>query len=80
MNDGSDRAGLDESPARTDENAALEKRDLSPAAQRALREAEERRRAAEAEAKPGARELGGRDGPDPVRYRDWEKGGIISDF
>ena len=28
----------------------------------------------------GAKEIGGRDGPDPTRYGDWEKGGIISDF
>jgi hypothetical protein len=25
-------------------------------------------------------EQGGRDGPDPVRYGDWEKNGIASDF
>lgn len=25
-------------------------------------------------------ELGGRDGPDPVRYGDWEKGGRCIDF
>ena len=25
-------------------------------------------------------EIGGRDGPDPVRFGDWEKGGIASDF
>lgn len=57
-------------------------RALPPAAQRALAEAEERRRAAEAQndvaTKPA--ELGGRAGPDPVRYGDWEKGGIASDF
>ena len=28
---------------------------------------------------PG-REHGGRDGPDPVRYGDWEKAGIAVDF
>ncbi len=54
--------------------------DLPPAAQRALAEAEERRRKAEAEAKPLAKELGGRDGPDPARYGDWEKKGIAIDF
>lgn len=27
-----------------------------------------------------AREIGGRDGPDPVRYGDWEKGGRCIDF
>jgi hypothetical protein len=58
------------------------KRVLTPAAARALAEAEERRRAAKAKADSGAgtEELGGRDGPDPVRYGDWEKDGIVSDF
>lgn len=27
-----------------------------------------------------AKEYGGRDGPEPTRYGDWEKKGIISDF
>lgn len=27
-----------------------------------------------------ATEVGGRGGPDPVRYGDWEKGGIAVDF
>lgn len=58
--------------------------DLPPAARRALAEAEERRHAAaEAEAKAASarpRELGGQSGPDPIRYGDWEKGGIVSDF
>ncbi|EAQ03807.1 hypothetical protein OB2597_11206 [Pseudooceanicola batsensis HTCC2597] len=54
------------------------RKDLPPAAQRALAEAEERRRAAAAEALPP--ELGGRDGPEPVRYGDWEKKGIAVDF
>jgi hypothetical protein len=29
---------------------------------------------------PPKTEIGGRDGPDPVRYGDWEKGGIAVDF
>jgi hypothetical protein len=29
---------------------------------------------------PAAPEVGGRGGPDPVRYGDWEKGGIAVDF
>ena len=53
-------------------------KDLPPAAQRALAEAEERRRKAEAKTLP--RELGGRDGPEPVRFGDWEKKGIAIDF
>ncbi len=52
--------------------------DLPPAAQRALAEAEERRKQAEAKEMP--KELGGRDGPDPARYGDWEKKGIAIDF
>lgn len=57
-------------------------RELSPAAQRALAEAAERRARREQEAKEQAAqaELGGRAGPDPVRYGDWENGGIASDF
>ncbi|GAA6194614.1 DUF1674 domain-containing protein [Pseudophaeobacter sp.] len=53
--------------------------DLPAAAQRALAEAAERRKAAEAKAKPPV-ELGGRDGLDPARYGDWEKKGIAIDF
>jgi hypothetical protein len=53
--------------------------DLPPAAQRALAEAEERRKkAAQEDQLP--KELGGRDGPEPVRYGDWEKGGLAIDF
>ena len=52
--------------------------DLPTAAQRALAEAEERRRQAKALELP--KELGGRDGPEAVRYGDWEKKGIAIDF
>ncbi len=52
--------------------------DLPAAAQRALAEAEERRKKADAKALPT--ELGGRDGPEPVRYGDWEKKGLAIDF
>jgi len=52
---------------------------LPPAAQRALAEAEERRKAA-ADATIAPREIGGRNGPEPVRYGDWEKKGIAIDF
>jgi hypothetical protein len=56
--------------------------DLPAAAQRALAEAADRRARAEAEAraKPMPKELGGRDGPEPVRYGDWEKKGLAIDF
>jgi hypothetical protein len=52
--------------------------ELPPAAQRALAEAEERRRSATAVTMPV--ELGGRKGPEPVRYGDWEKKGLAIDF
>jgi len=54
------------------------KKDLPPAAQRALAEAEERRKAGDKLNLP--EELGGRDGPEPVRYGDWEKKGLAIDF
>ena len=49
-----------------------------PAAERALAEAEARRKAAGDIALPV--ELGGRAGPEPVRYGDWEKQGLAVDF
>jgi hypothetical protein len=51
-------------------------------ARRALKEAEERRRLADLRtaANPPPKEVGGRTGPDPTRYGDWEKNGIASDF
>ncbi len=52
---------------------------IAEAARRALAEAEERRRAADA--KPALpKERGGQAGPAPTRYGDWEKKGIVSDF
>ena len=55
---------------------------LTPAAQRALAEAAQRR--AEAEAKrasePPPKEYHGPAGPEPTRYGDWERKGIVSDF
>jgi len=55
-----------------------DKTDLPPAAQRALAEAEERRRNAGEPELP--KEFGGREGPEPVRYGDWERKGIAVDF
>ncbi|TNJ34711.1 DUF1674 domain-containing protein [Arenimonas terrae] len=34
----------------------------------------------EAPTAPGPREIGGRDGPEPTRYGDWEKNGRCIDF
>jgi hypothetical protein len=56
-----------------------DRKDLPPAALRALAEAEARRKEAESKA-PLPTELGGRDGPEPVRYGDWEKKGLAIDF
>jgi hypothetical protein len=60
--------------------SAPERKPLSPAAKRALAEAEARRLAAAANAKPAAKELQGPKGPEPTRYGDWENKGIASDF
>jgi hypothetical protein len=57
-----------------------ERKHLSPAAKRALAEAEARRLAAAANAQPAAREFQGPKGPEPTRYGDWETKGIASDF
>jgi hypothetical protein len=58
--------------------AELPPPNLPPAAQRALAEAEARRAAAAPLDLPP--ELGGRKGPEPVRYGDWEKKGLAIDF
>jgi hypothetical protein len=50
------------------------------AAQRALAEAEARRAERDAKLAAFPREIGGRKGPEPVRYGDWEAKGIASDF
>ena len=57
-----------------------ERKPLPPAAQRALAEAEARRQAAEANARPVAQGISGPKGPEPTRYGDWENKGIASDF
>jgi hypothetical protein len=56
----------------------IDQDDLPEAAKRALTEAEERRKKAQELELP--KELGGREGPEPVRYGDWEKKGIAVDF
>lgn len=54
------------------------KKPFSEAARRALAEAEARRKGAKAVA--ASEEVGGPDGPEPTRYGDWERKGILSDF
>ena len=74
-------------PKRTDpQRAAVGQRGkkLTPAAERALAEAEARRAEIDRRAKQAkkgvAKEVDGRGGLDPVRYGDWEVKGIASDF
>jgi hypothetical protein len=55
----------------------LRERKLTPEAKRALEEAAARRAAAENELPA---EEGGRSGPEPTRYGDWERDGIAVDF
>jgi hypothetical protein len=65
---------MDDSPP----NAAPGKA-LSPAARRALEEAEARRHA-EAAVEAAVEEQGGPRGPEPTRFGDWERKGIAVDF
>ena len=51
---------------------------LPPEALRALKEAEQRR--LEKKEVNFPKELGGREGVEPVRFGDWEKKGIAIDF
>ena len=61
-----------------------QRKPLTPAAQRALAEADARRKAAEEAAAQNAaarpKEYQGPKGPEPTRYGDWETKGIASDF
>lgn len=60
------------------------KKELTPAARRALAEAEERRAAAKTletqAAQDRPKEYNGPKGEEPTRYGDWERKGIVSDF
>jgi hypothetical protein len=60
-------------------NAAPGK-ELTPAARRALEEAEARRAVEAAAAQASAEEQGGPRGPEPTRFGDWERKGIAVDF
>ena len=70
----------------SDQPPVPDRKPLTPAAQRALAEAEARRQAAAAEAgskaktTAKAKELQGPKVPEPTRYGDWERKGIASDF
>ncbi len=71
MNDTPDADAAEATPA---------PRELSPAARRALEEADIRRRKAIENEAAAPREVGGRGGNDPARYGDWEVKGMASDF
>ncbi len=47
---------------------------------RALAEAEERRAKPAGKLASHPKEIGGQAGPEPTRYGDWERKGLISDF
>lgn len=68
---------MSETSPDTLENAAPGKV-LSPAAQRALKEAAERRKQATEDERQAERN--GPSGEEPTRYGDWERGGIAYDF
>ena len=55
-------------------------RAVSPAARRALEEAQARRAEIDRLVRERPAELRGRRGPEPVRYGDWEVKGIVTDF
>jgi hypothetical protein len=71
--DKEDRLRGDGAPPPRDRDARL-----AAAAERALAEAAARRAAVRAPDRP--REIGGRDGPEPVRFGDWERRGVAVDF
>jgi len=71
--------GKDAGP-RGDSETARTRRQLSPAARRALDEAARRRARNDTDGRHRPKEVAGRDGPEPTRYGDWEKNGIASDF
>jgi hypothetical protein len=80
VNRAGDVAMMDDSLPPAAVTSKSERKPLSPAAQRALAEAEARRLAAAANARPVAKEFQGPKGPEPTRYGDWENRGIASDF
>ncbi|MBY5972426.1 DUF1674 domain-containing protein [Ferrimonas balearica] len=67
-------------PRLSPEEEAARRAALPEVARRALEEADARREVALAAEAARPKELGGRDGPDPARYGDWEKKGIAIDF
>lgn len=69
-----------EDSRQTEDPEATSARPVSPAARRALAEAEARRREIDARTSQAPTEKGGRGGLEPGRYGDWEIKGLTSDF
>jgi hypothetical protein len=67
-------------PAAPEPSDGAAKKPLPPAAERTLAEAAARRTARDSAAAARPQEVGGPKGPDPVRYGDWERNGLASDF
>lgn len=82
MSDDTERRSVDDlaNDNIVDENMPKGRPPLSPAAKRALAEAEERRVQIDKVADDLPKEIGGRGGTEPIRYGDWEVKGITSDF
>ncbi len=76
-------AGLDVMDHENPQDKAISvpelRKPLSDIAKRALAEAEARRLATSGK-EDLPREINGRDGPEPVRFGDWEVKGLASDF
>lgn len=80
MNDNHQDQDNQENIDSAQDDAAREKKELPEAAKRALAEAEERRKIANAQREEEAKEYGGRGGADPSRFGDWEIDGRAIDF
>lgn len=78
--DGTGQNWVSKDMSETDPIEEAPKKILSPAAKRALAEAEERRKAREAKTESRPNEKAGPKGVEPTRYGDWERGGIAYDF
>lgn len=63
-----------------EEGSAQRKRRIREAAERAKKEAAERRKGIDSVGKAMPREINGREGPEPIRFGDWEVDGRATDF
>lgn len=70
----------DPTPHDDQTETAPARKELTPAARRALAEAEARRKAQPLAGDAMPREIGGRGGKEPIRYGDWEVKGLATDF